>query len=299
MKPGLFTFPENINSIAVFNISTQDQKNISVEFMIGNTLPQDTMLNFAEISNQCTDELANYLQKEKYFLKVRNFRDSIYLFGPENNDKNVLFEKTRADLIVTLNDLDFKIVNFNKEGDMIVNQATLTWSVFNKNDSLSYLYNQRDTLIYDGQDLPYPFNLSKRLKHVVDNSSKFFGKAFGSKMIPSWIQVERMFYTSNNHEMMEAEKYARDNQWRSAAEIWSKKTKNKNEMIAAKATYNMALACEMEGQMDAAIDWLVQSFNLLPANTIHQGNCQRYISLLALRKKELEKLNKQIRINNS
>ena len=167
-------------------------------------------------------------------------------------------------------------------------------------DSMSYYYNQNDTLIYDDDktDLFYQRNNLIRIGNVAINSGEYLGKAFGAKVIPTWIQVERMYYASNNLEMLKAEKFAKNNEWIKAAEIWRIMTKNKNTMIAAKASYNMALVCEMEGHLDAAIDWLVQSYSTLKENNKeHKENCQRYINLLAMRKKEIEKLAKQVRNN--
>jgi len=58
----------------------------------------------------------------------------------------------------------------------------------------------------------------------------------------------------------------------------------------------MALAAEMEGKHDVAIDWLVRSYMVLPKNNDeHKVNCQRYINVLALRKKDIERLDKQVR----
>lgn len=96
--------------------------------------------------------------------------------------------------------------------------------------------------------------------------------------------------------MLLAEKYALNNEWLKAAEIWNKQSKNKNPRMAAKACYNMALVCEMEGKLDNAIDWLVQSHSMLKVNNEeHKEICKRYITVLALRKKEIERLAHQVR----
>jgi hypothetical protein len=58
----------------------------------------------------------------------------------------------------------------------------------------------------------------------------------------------------------------------------------------------MALACEMEGEMDEAIDWLNKSSPVLSENNAeHKANCKRYIDILVMRKKEMERLGKQVR----
>jgi hypothetical protein len=137
------------------------------------------------------------------------------------------------------------------------------------------------------QAVPIPFFLNK---------SESLGRFFGAKLIPSWIQVDRLYYSSSHPEMILAEKYALNNEWLKAAEIWNKETKNKNKRIAAKACYNMVLACEMEGKPDVGIDWLVRSYSALKTNNAeHRANCQRYIFILSVRKKEIERLDKQVR----
>ena len=96
--------------------------------------------------------------------------------------------------------------------------------------------------------------------------------------------------------MLNAEKYAKKNDWLKAAEFWNKETNNKNQKIAAKACVNMALACEMEGKPGLGIQWLIKSYNALPKNSeVHKANCQQYINGLALRKKDIERLDKLVR----
>lgn len=96
--------------------------------------------------------------------------------------------------------------------------------------------------------------------------------------------------------MLIAEKYLLDSDWLKAAEIYKRETKNKNQNIIAKAKYNMALICEMEGNLDAAVDWLVLSYSTYKnENPEHKFNCKQYITLLAERKWEIERLEKQVR----
>lgn len=96
--------------------------------------------------------------------------------------------------------------------------------------------------------------------------------------------------------MRDAEKYCLTSEWLKAADIYNRETKNRNRNIAAKAKYNMALICEMEGNLDAAIDWLVLSYSTLKwENLEHKFICKQYIDLLAERKTEIKRLEKQVR----
>ena len=299
MKPAVFTIPDSIKSIGVFNLSPYKKNNLSLEYLENDKISEDDIVNYKQISDKCTKALVSFLEKEAYFKKVRNFGDSINYLESDST-ANDIFKKFGIDACLFLDDIDFKIIALDNGSEMIVNNAQIIWSLAYKNDSMSYYYNQNDTLIYDDDktDLFYQRNNLIRIGNVAINSGEYLGKAFGAKVIPTWIQVERMYYASNNLEMLKAEKFAKNNEWIKAAEIWRIMTKNKNTMIAAKASYNMALVCEMEGHLDAANDWLVQSYSTLKENNKEQKeNCQRYINLLAMRKKEIEKLAKQVRNN--
>lgn len=298
LQPAIFNIPKSIDSIGVFNLSPYTKKEMSLEYMEDEAIKKDTLASYLQISKESTKSLVDFLIKENYFKKVRNFGDSIdYL--KSNNLEGDIYEKLKVDALIFLDSIDYKIgVVSGSESSVIVIRADLVWSVSLKRDSLSYKYSQVDTLIFNGADPLYQKSFKNKLYNVINSSAEYLGKAFGAKLIPTWIKVERMFYRSNNPEMIKAEEFANVNQWIKAAEIWNKMTRNKNTVMAAKASYNMALACEMEGDLDAAIDWLVRSYTLLKENNKeHQENCQRYINLLATRKKEIEKLAKQVRSN--
>lgn len=294
MKPGIFTVPETVRSVAVLNLDTVKGDEFQYHYFNGtNILTNKSKINISE-SNVCVDELVKFLQEEKYFKEVRNYGDTLkrfFSFG-DYLHKDDLFKETKTDLCILLNKCVFDVTILGDYGNEVENKTSLIWTLALKDDTLSYLYNQNDTLSFEDNTL----NFGKRINNTIASSSVYLGRTFGSKIIPTWLKVERIYYKSNHPDMLMAEKYALNNDWLKAAEIWNKQTRNKNQKISAKASFNMALACEMEGRIDAAIDWLVQSYSGLTVNgEEHQANCKLYIKVLALRKKELEKLGKQIR----
>lgn len=299
MKPGIFNIPEELNTVAILNRDPYHHDSIPFRFFNGNTISTDTIIKYKELSNTCVDALTGFFNKEGYFKNVINYRDSLsYLFPSKQPIINPeeMFQKTKSDICIFLDFFNFSISKLNGLGDVVVNNASLAWTIAFKTDTLSYLYNQKDTLIFDDYDFSLNLSSQKRLNMLVNNSAEYLGRYFGSRIIPSWLTVERIYYKSSNQNMLLAEKYALNNQWIKAAEIWNKQTKNKNSKMAAKASYNMALACEMEGKLDVAVDWLIKSYSILNQNNEeHKANCQRYIGLIVLRKMEIEKLGKQVR----
>jgi hypothetical protein len=261
---------------------------------------KDTSIKYQNLSDTCVHALINYLEVENYFQKVNPFSDSlnILLNVPgriETRDK--LFEKTNSDVCIFL-DFLYLSTTYNKFfAYPFTARANLLWTVVFKTDSLAYSYNHTDTLFFDQTQVNgYSRYKEQTLGLLLNNSSNYLGKSFGPKVIPTWTKVERMYYKSKNTEMIKAEKLALNEDWLKAAEIWNRETKNKNKKIAAKSSYNLAVACEMEGKPDAAIDWLVKSYTYLQKNNDeHRKNCQRYVNILVNRKKEIERLEKQIR----
>ena len=259
----------------------------------------DTSVGYSNLSDTCINALVDYFKEEEYFKNVTKSGDSLnhlLKLPGKISTKEELFEKTGSDVCIFLDYLNLNTTYNLYFSTPFKTMASLIWTVAFKTDSLVYSYNQVDTLFYDqGQILTFKKHKDNILSQLVNNSSIYLGNSFGAKMIPNWIQAERMYYKSQNTEMLKAEKYAISQDWLKAAEIWNKQTKNKNDKIAAKACYNMALACEMEGKPDVAIAWLVQSYSSLKKNNDdHKYNCQRYVNVLALRKLEIERLAEQL-----
>jgi hypothetical protein len=263
----------------------------------------DTSINYHNLADTCISSLVNFLESEKYFKSIIIASDSLrnLLKTPGSVEtKEELFEKTGSDVCVFLDYLHFK-TTFNQYFlDPFTAKAMLIWTVAFKNDSSIYSYNLADTLFYDQPQLQvYSKFKDKILNKLVNNSCIYLGQSFGKKMIPNWTQTERLYYKSNNPEMKNAQKLALEQDWIRAAEIWNRLSKNKNDKIVAKACYNMALACEMEGKPDLAIAWLVKSFSGLKKNDEqHKAICQRYVNILAIRKLEIERLEEQVNIQD-
>jgi hypothetical protein len=140
----------------------------------------------------------------------------------------------------------------------------------------------------------YNINRAKRVlpprKDAVLNAADIAGVNFAEFLSPHWIEVERMYYKSGQIEMKTTETLIEQNRWLEAAEIWKKNTTNLNKKIAAKSMFNMALVCEIQGNMDAAIDWAVKSYHAHHKDIYHTGACQDYIFILAQRKLDIKRI---------
>lgn len=300
MRPGLLNIPEHADTIAVL-YDQSGAKDSTFAFFDGRKLINYSVTNFDALFAACTDTLYANLGKTSYFRKIYYYADSLDL--TRDDDKvyvDYLFRRTKSDVCIVLRRIDFERGIIMNDQNMSMIPVQLRWTILFRNDTTAYFYHQADTLTYDSPVISALVK-NNNAEQLLKNAVEYLGKSCAEKLIPGWIPVERMYYRSGNPEMRKAEKFARQNDWISAAEIWNKNSKSPNEKIAAKAAFNMGLACEMEGKPDLAIDWVVQSANKksFVDNEIHRKNCQRYIIILNRRKKDIEKLNRQIRFEEN
>jgi hypothetical protein len=301
MKPVASPIPENVKTVAIFNRAIFDNDSLTLYNFGRGNLQRDSTLNEFDLSNFCLDGLTSFFEQEAYFLKVINYNvnDSISNTpkGPIKSYKSsVLFETTGADALIFLDFLQFENEVSVFYDATYRTRAALSWSIVFRDDTPSNIYNQIDTLFFNKSQYADIQHKNQNKKEIYQDAARYLGKRFGTKIIPSWIFDERTYYQSYQPEMQKAEKYAKNYEWLNAGAIWNKQSNNKNQKIAAKACYNMALACEMEGKYDMAIGWLVDSNNILTKNNFeHRANCQQYMRFLTLRKYEVERLEKQIR----
>lgn len=160
---------------------------------------------------------------------------------------------------------------------------------------LELIYSQRklDTIKWDSP-AENIFQAIQKLPPRIDavlNAADIAATKNVEFLVPHWIEVTRMYYKSGQVDLQKTEQLIKENRWLEAAEIWKKNTTNKNKSVAAKSMYNMALACEINGDFDAAIDWAVKSFHVFGSkNEIHAQNCQDYIRILGQRKVDIKKI---------
>ncbi|MFO7789693.1 MAG: DUF6340 family protein, partial [Bacteroidales bacterium] len=90
----------------------------------------------------------------------------------------------------------------------------------------------------------------------------YTGQNFASYISPTWKKTSRNVYTSGNDEMKSTKQLVKNGEWKKAASIWKKYTDSNDNKLAARANYNMAVAAEIQGNIDAAIEWAKQSLEL-------------------------------------
>lgn len=143
------------------------------------------------------------------------------------------------------------------------------WRVYNLYDrKVMADYLHRDTLVWEktdyyrirvGDQLPGFFSAASYSGYVV-------GSEYAKKIAPSWMDDQRLYFFKGPKQMAKAAEFVSSNQWLEAASQWQAVLQNPKPRSkdAAKAAFNMALANEMLGKFDIALEWLNKSDQYFP-----------------------------------
>ncbi|MBI5540292.1 MAG: tetratricopeptide repeat protein [Bacteroidia bacterium] len=117
----------------------------------------------------------------------------------------------------------------------------------------------------------------------------YAGQQYSRRISPTWVNVSRMYYVKGNDKMENAKRKVQTNNWTEAAELWQTSLKDPKQKVGGWAAYNLALAAEMEGKLDIAIEWCNKAYT-------DYGNkaARSYSNILYKRKSDQERLKQQM-----
>lgn len=145
----------------------------------------------------------------------------------------------------------------------------------------------RDTIIWEdmagsAQEL---FTHFTPVKQALSEAGIALALDFTEKIGTSWIPEQRKLFTSGDEQLKWAGEYIDKGDWVAATKIWTKlATESTKNSVKSKALYNLAVAAEIQGDLDKAISLGVDSYN-----TMYQQLTYDYLERLKYRKRELQK----------
>jgi tetratricopeptide (TPR) repeat protein len=98
------------------------------------------------------------------------------------------------------------------------------------------------------------------IENAVGDAGFYAGKQYAFRISPMWTNVSRYYFNKGNVDFERADRFGKSGDWKGAADIWIKYVNNSDPKIAGNACYNMALAQELEGNLEEALDWARKSY---------------------------------------
>ncbi|MGN6438602.1 MAG: DUF6340 family protein [Agriterribacter sp.] len=127
-------------------------------------------------------------------------------------------------------------------------------------------------------------------KDAVKETGAKAGEAYALRIVPYRSRVTRDYYVRGTDQFRTARRKAQTGNWDGAADIWQQETSNPKAKVAGRACYNMAIICEINGELDQAIAWAQKAYE-----QYNNKLALRYIRLLEGRKVRDEILSDQVK----
>ncbi|MFA5301783.1 MAG: DUF6340 family protein [Bacteroidales bacterium] len=115
----------------------------------------------------------------------------------------------------------------------------------------------------------------------LQRASEFFAKELAETFVDQWETQDRVIYVYEKRDWNLAYNHALAFAWDEAMKIWMELVKGTNAKEVACAAFNLALACEMQGNFELAQKWLD-----LSQKTFDLPEAKYYSELLQDRKKQ-------------
>ncbi len=208
-------------------------------------------------------------------------------------------EKTGADALILL-DMFSCFYTLNTENSAPVAEVITSniWSVYQaREQKITDRFSQVDTLYWDETDENGQY---KKLripdkKNAISLASGVIGENYSKHIFPAWAKVDRNFMLIGDPSFQKAVKLAQSNNWTEASDIWQTFSKSNNKLRKTVALYNLALASEMNGDIDQALSDAGKAADASSGIFMSAVNeaVKKYSVVLYQRKNEINKLNKQ------
>jgi hypothetical protein len=286
LKPAVITIPAEVKSIALVNRTRPSKRDRGKNILEGIISGEAPFVD-RQAADECIKGVANKLQGSPRFTVVipggLEMKGSGTRQFPEQLDWGTvedICQKNNADALAVLEvfDSNNSYSNTNrqakkKDGDKEINYTEYISSLNIQIEAGWRIYVPSQQRIVDQNIYTDPRswrnvdNSPKKaqnglpsLDRAVSDAGYYAGEQYAVRISPLWTRVSRMYYKKGNSDFERATRKVQVNDWKGAAELWKKHVNNSDPKIAGWATYNMALACEMDGDLDAAVDWAKKSY---------------------------------------
>ncbi len=144
-----------------------------------------------------------------------------------------------------------------------------------------------DTIFWEdsGMSANELFQNFTSVKQALSEAGIALALDFTEKISTTWLRERRSIFSDKNAEMKQAMALINQGDWPGALEIWeSVAQQEKSRSVRSKAEFNLAVAYEISGDINKAIEWGLKSYH-----TQFRQSTYDYLERLKYRKQEIEK----------
>ncbi len=132
------------------------------------------------------------------------------------------------------------------------------WRIYDPaNEIIADEYNHHQSVVFSGKGVTPLVAVAALIsrKEAIKEVSNKAGHGYAMRLIPYELRVMRDYFVKGTENFKIAKRKAQVGKWNEAGELWEQETENPNRKIAGRATYNMAIINEINGNLDNALQW--------------------------------------------
>lgn len=291
--PPTRALPDDIQSIALMNRSmttafTNLDKDTLENYFVKKRLHVDETMQDSLAADSALKVLANLLfESGRYDVVIpvkRNLpNDSLSVTASPApltlSQVRQICTEFKTDALLTLENFDEKLTtsyrmdatNYFMEGSMISNVSAFiqlafhsTWKLYQpKEKLLAAKFEVRDTIFWEGsgRSVQEAYEKLPLLKETLFSGASENARNFALYISPGWKEDKRSYFITNDKSADEAINFLQKNKWKEAEETWKKFADSPSATFRSRIEFNLALAAEMNGDLNQAIEWATKSYN--------------------------------------
>ncbi len=155
------------------------------------------------------------------------------------------------------------------------------WKLYQPGEKLKVAnFELKDTIYWErtGTTLQETYEKLPTVKEALLSGAVENGQAFSDYISPGWQEQKRSYFITNNKEADKAITLINNNDWKEAENIWMNFANDASSGLRSQIQFNLALASEMNGDLNGAIQWAEKSFK-----SKYSKIAEEYIKLLTNR----------------
>jgi hypothetical protein len=175
--------------------------------------------------------------------------------------------------------------------DMKISYSANFRLYYPRNKDLLVSYFLSDTLDWKGDNIEIKtlFRNFTKVKDALTETGIAAAMNFAKRIAPNWNSYTRAYFSSGNAELHQTSAMVQNNDWENAENRWLEMLeKTKSKSLRSKIEFNIALANELQGDINEAIRWGVRSYD-----TFYRPVTYSYLTTLKERKTLFEKSNEK------
>lgn len=315
LRPAKVAFNSEVNNVLIINNTVPQPANIGHSTQFAFEESKKDTFNTDSLSIFCLGALKEDIESKNFFASVHLSPNSINT-GTDFSSANYISDETvkglcksaQVDAIISLDKIKVKD-EITEVFDALSNSYVSTmelnfesyWSIHYPNKEEFYALQFKDTVYWEAESNSRKRGikeLPKRENALVDGAL-YVGQNTVNRFVPYWEKVDRYFFNPNKKYFKQAMDSVYVKNWDSAISNWQTvMNQSKSNWIKAQAANNIAIAYEITGNIDKALEYASQAFYSLQELSFADYNSfiriSGYVTELIQRRKDMITLKNQL-----